>query len=308
MIDVIVESGGERRALVRKAVEALGEDFLAKAREAERILVKVNFVDHERQLACTHVDAVRGLLDVITMYSRATVLIGDAGYRGTAASWQRFGYDNLLREYERVEFVDLNEDDVVDGWTVRRDSERNSIRRSKLAVETDVKISLTPMKVDAMTGVSLSVQNWAIGTWVVPSRVSATGRVWARWPWLDEEGFAAHHKSIAELYKQNPCDVAIVDGTIAMEGEGPVRGTAVNAGIVLAGFDPIAVDATAATLMGFDPSHIGYLHFLHEDGIGSINMSRINVPPMVMAQSTRTFARPLELERRLRLWREEVGA
>ncbi len=293
---------------MRKAVEALGDDFFARARDASRTLVKVNLVDHERQLACTHVDAVRGLLDVLKIYTPGQILIGDAGYRGTIAAWQRFGYENLLREYNNVELVDLNDDDVIDGWTLRRDGARNPIRRSKLAHDVDLKISLAPMKVDATTGASLSVQNWAVGTWVVPSRVSATGRVWARWPWLDEEGPTAHHRSIAALYKQLPCDVAVVDGILAMEGEGPVRGTAVSSEVVLAGMDPLAVDAVGATLMGFDPGHIGYLHFAHEEGLGSINMSRINVPPMGMAQATRAFGRPLELDQRLRLWREEVAA
>lgn len=293
---------------MRKAVEALGDDLCSRLRDAQRTLVKVNLVDHERQLACTHVDAVRGLLDVLKIYTPGKILIGDAGYRGTVAAWQRFGYENLLREYGQVELVDLNDDDVVDGYTVRRDGSHNPIRRSKLAHEADVTISLAPMKVDSTTGVSLSVQNWTLGTWVVPSRVSATGRVWARWPWLDEEGLMAHHKSIAALYKQLPCDVAIVDGVLAMEGEGPVRGTAVSSEVVLAGMDPLAVDAVGATLMGFDPGQIGYLYFAHEDGLGSIHMSRMNVPPMGMAQATRTFARPLELEGRLKLWREQIVA
>ncbi|MBT4857446.1 DUF362 domain-containing protein [Candidatus Uhrbacteria bacterium] len=305
MIDVILESGQDRRKLVRKAVDALGDDFFGLVRDAQRILIKVNLVDHERQLACTHVDAVRGLLDVLKIYSPGQILVGDAGYRGTISAWQRFGYENLLREYKQVELVNLNDDEVVDGWTVKRDGTRNPIRRSKLAHEVDLRISLTPMKIDAVTGASLSIQNWTVGTWVTPSRVSATGRVWARWPWLDEEGSTAHHKSIAELYKQLPCDVAIVDGVLAMEGDGPVRGTAVQSGIVLAGMDALAVDAVGATLMGLDPSHIGYLHFSHEEGLGSINMSRINVPPMVMSQSARAFDRPLGFDANMRTWREE---
>jgi len=301
-----METGQERRKPVRKAVEALGPDLFERFRDAQTVLIKVNLVDHACQLACTHVDAVRGLLDVVTVYSPSRVFIGDAGYRGTRGAWQRFGYENLEREYPQVVLVDLNEDEHVDGYTMRRDGSKNPIRRSKLAGDADMTISLTPMKIDATTGVSLSVQNWTLGTWIVPSRVSATGRVWARWPWLDEEGPTAHHKSIAELYKQLPCDLAIVDGVTAMEGEGPVRGTAVPAGVVLAGTDAVAVDSVAATLMGFDPSQIGYLHFAHEAGLGSINMSQINVPPMLMAQVTKAFDRPLELDQRLRLWREGV--
>ena len=306
MITVSIETGQERRKLVRKAVEGLGPDLFARFRDAQTILIKVNLVDHACQLACTHVDAVRGVLDVVSVYSPGRVFVGDAGYRGTRSAWQRFGYENLEREYRQVELVDLNDDDHVDCYSIRRDGSRNKIRRSKIAHADDFTISLAPMKVDTTTGVSLSIQNWTLGTWLVPSRVSATGRVWARWPWLDEEGPTAHHKSIAELYKQLPCDLAIVDGVTAMEGEGPVRGTAVQTGVVLAGTDAVAVDSVAATLMGFDPGQIGYLHFAHEEGLGSINMTQINVPPIIMAEVTRTLDRPLALEEKMRLWREGV--
>ena len=44
----------------------------------------------------------------------------------------------------------------------------------------------------------------------------------------------------------------MVDGIIAMEGNGPLRGTPKPCGVLLAGSDVLAVDVVAATLMGFD--------------------------------------------------------
>lgn len=302
VIEVILETGSERRKVIRKAVEALGEELFSRCREAWTILIKVNLVDHQIQLASTHIDAVRGLIDVLQIYSPAKIYIGDAAYRGTDAAFRAFGYEHLLKEYNNVELVDLNEDEVEQGYSIRRDGTQNPIRMSRLAKNADLKISLTPMKVHADAGMSLGVMNWTLGTWVVPSRVSATGRVWARWPWLDEEGPEAYHRTIAELYKQSRPDIAVVDGVVAMEGEGPVRGSAVEMGVVLAGFDPVAVDAVATTLAGIDPSQIGYLSLCHDAGLGSIDLTRINVPPMQMAQYTRRFDRPLGFEDRL-MWR-----
>ena len=45
---------------------------------------------------------------------------------------------------------------------------------------------------------------------------------------------------------------AVVDAIVAGEGDGPMDADAIEAGILLAGGDPVAVDAIAATLMGFD--------------------------------------------------------
>jgi uncharacterized protein (DUF362 family) len=44
----------------------------------------------------------------------------------------------------------------------------------------------------------------------------------------------------------------IVDGEIGMEGAGPMQGTPKKCGIYIGGSDPVAVDAVAATMMGFD--------------------------------------------------------
>jgi len=45
---------------------------------------------------------------------------------------------------------------------------------------------------------------------------------------------------------------SVVDGVIGMEGMGPMQGDPINSGVVLVGADPVAVDAVAARVMGFD--------------------------------------------------------
>ncbi|HTR96644.1 MAG TPA: DUF362 domain-containing protein [Candidatus Acidoferrales bacterium] len=52
---------------------------------------------------------------------------------------------------------------------------------------------------------------------------------------------------------------SVVDGIVAMEGNGPVAGERREAGIVIAGGDPVAVDDVCARLMGFDPQRLALL-------------------------------------------------
>lgn len=300
---VIFETGEIRRENIARATAALGDDFIDRCKNAAQILLKVNLVHHEQQLASTHVDAVRGFLDTIRPLCRTEVIVADAGYHGTKVALRNFGYERLLDEYEHVRLVDLNDDEFVEQYSVRADGTHNTIRRSKLAVTAGLKISLTPMKTHRDVAVSLAVKNWSVGTWLAPARISASGRVWARWPWLHEAGPWAHHASIMELYRQTPCDYAIIDGTLAMEGDGPTQGEAVPMHTVLAGQDAVAVDAVAATLMGIDPFDVGYLNLCHENGLGTIDLARIDVPPMLMHEKTRQFARPLGFEDKLRAWK-----
>ena len=50
--------------------------------------------------------------------------------------------------------------------------------------------------------------------------------------------------------------LAIVDGIIAMEGDGPIMGTPRAAGLLVLGTNLPAVDATCTRLMGLDPWRI----------------------------------------------------
>jgi uncharacterized protein (DUF362 family) len=53
--------------------------------------------------------------------------------------------------------------------------------------------------------------------------------------------------------------LSVVDGIVAMEGNGPEAGDARPAGVVIAGANPVAVDTVCARLMGFDPDRIPLL-------------------------------------------------
>jgi uncharacterized protein (DUF362 family) len=53
--------------------------------------------------------------------------------------------------------------------------------------------------------------------------------------------------------------LAIVDGVIGMEGDGPIMGTPKHSGVLVIGTNFPAVDATTARLMGIDPGRVPYL-------------------------------------------------
>jgi len=51
----------------------------------------------------------------------------------------------------------------------------------------------------------------------------------------------------------------LVDGIVGMEGNGPIQGAQKAAGVLVAGGDVAAVDATCCRIMGIDPRKIDYL-------------------------------------------------
>ena len=62
--------------------------------------------------------------------------------------------------------------------------------------------------------------------------------------------------------------LTVIDGFVGMEGKGPIDGTPVPMNLIIAGTDPVATDATAARIMGFNPYEITHIRKAHEKGIG----------------------------------------
>jgi uncharacterized protein (DUF362 family) len=53
--------------------------------------------------------------------------------------------------------------------------------------------------------------------------------------------------------------LAIVDGIVGMQGDGPIMGEPKAAGVLVMGRSLPAVDATCARIMGVDPARVDYL-------------------------------------------------
>jgi uncharacterized protein (DUF362 family) len=81
---------------------------------------------------------------------------------------------------------------------------------------------------------------------------------------------------------------AIVDGIEGMEGDGPLRGEAVNAGVIVAGDNLTAVDATAARIMGLYPERVKHLQMMVNHG-GAISEDNISQIGESIAQVKRNF-------------------
>ena len=96
------------------------------------------------------------------------------------------------------------------------------------------------------------------------------------------EDKAAFHKinlnrAIVALNKLVRPDLTIVDGTVGMEGMGPASGTPVNANLLMAGRDIVAVDSVASFLMGIDPAEVMTIIQGHQAGLGEMDLEKIEV-------------------------------
>lgn len=197
---------------------------------------------------------------------RVVVAEGPGHRRDTEAVVEASGLAEVLASLQ-VPFVDLNADRVVE-VPLADGGGRGFTGLGKLPVAAtimaaDLVVSLPKLKTHHWAGVTLSMKN-LFGT--VPGRAFG-------WP-KNPLHWAGISRSVVDLWRCVAPGFAIVDGVVGMQGDGPIQGSPLAANLVVMGEQLPAVDATAARLMGLDPSRVDYLAVASTLG-GTVSRGRI---------------------------------
>ncbi len=247
----LVRGQGRYNNVYQALQQAAGKVDLSHAR---RILVKPNFVSVRRQLSSTHVDAVRAVLDFLRERGVGHVVIGEWSGSGTAMdAYRNFGYLPLLDEYD-AELVDLGVEEWVDTTICNSGLAPMPARLSRRVVESDLRVSVTPIKTHNAVIATLSLKNMALGA--------------LRERQLFHQGWPAMHLTLYALAPQVAPHLSVIDGYEGMEGDSPLDGDPVLLDAAIASTDFLAADTIGALLMEHDPQQIGYLVYGHRGGLG----------------------------------------
>lgn len=113
---------------------------------------------------------------------------------------------------------------------------------------------------------------------------------------LREERHYCHkhiHEVLVELVimqrQLHPAQFSVVDGSVAGDGAGPRTMVPRERNRLVAGADPVAVDAVGAALMGIDPLTIPYLRMAHERELGCADLAHIDVVGEAIDRPTQPF-------------------
>ncbi|MEK7817302.1 MAG: DUF362 domain-containing protein, partial [Actinomycetota bacterium] len=260
------------------------------------VMIKPNFVTCYRQLAATHVDAVRGVLDFIRPLVDSDIVIAEGAALGpTAVGYWRYGYRSLKREYG-VCLANLNRGPTVSVEIEGSDGGTRSVAVSKLALDADCRISVAMLKTHDTVVATMTYKNMAMG--------SVSGAINKR---RMHQGYAEINRSLVRIAPLVFPHVAVIDGMTGMEGNGPGSGTPVPMGVALAGTDFVAVDAVGARLMGINPREMDYLWQCHEAGLGEAGDEAIEVIGEEVGAYKRGFQKHPEHERQVAHLRHGIG-
>jgi len=336
---VSLVQGDQRFDNVTAALDEIYDEIHMEG--SSRILVKPNLVTGDRQLAATHVDAVRAVIEWIRRRTDAPVLVGEG--TAMASTWEAFenyGYTSLPREYSAVSLLDFNADDMVEVWAYNWRLRPLRLQASRAALETPFRISVAPPKTHDTVLVTLGLKNMVMGGLVsqfcagngkaskkgLGSTLLSAEHLYNLLPHavrtslalvtLKElatsllpsskasmhQGLPAMHLNLFKLAPLFFPHLSILDGFEAMEGNGPTDGDSVPWSIALAGTDWLSVDVTAARLMGFPVEEIGYLQYSAEADYGVANPDEIGIVGNVAIQDVRRNFKRHAIERAQLHW------
>jgi len=241
------------------------------------ILLKPNLVEDLPGPVNTNANIIGAAARCFLRLGATRVVIGEGpGHqRDTELVVQATNLKLHLTE-RRVQFVDLNRDELVRVKLKANYSGLGRLWLARTVLDSDFVVSMPKIKTHHWAGVTLSLKNM-FG--IVPGMKYGWPKNLLHWHGIDE--------SILDICATVPIHFVIADGITAMEGNGPLQGTPRDLGKILLADDPVAADATCARLMGFDPLLVRHL----SDGsrfLGNLHADQI----AMLAEPAETRIRP----------------
>jgi len=302
---VALVKGNDRRDNIRRAMELIRDDVVSKVNDQE-VIVKPNCLQSAVPLSCTHVDALRGILDFLSHLSPESVMVAEScGDSEHFQSFRRLGYTSLPNEYD-ISLVDLEEaNDWMDMYLLNKDYHEVKVRVSRTVVDCECRISAAVAKTHDTVIMTASWKNM-MGALASRDKVKMHGCN-SHWERVLTSEVAILPQNLVRLAKRVPPHIGIVDGLIGMEGNGPVRGNERYLGIAIASTDFVAADAVCAKAMGFEPMEISYLYYGHQLGLGTAKLDDIEMVGESIEHVAGKFI-PHSNYPTQRLWRELAPA
>lgn len=226
--------------------------------KGDRVLLKPNLL-----AAClpevgvdTHPEVVRAVIR-LTREAGGTPLVGDSpgGCVKVEEVYELSGIKKICEE-ESAELIKFN-----------RVSDREGVPIACEALEADKIISIPKLKTHCLTVITGAIKN-IFG--IVPGIFkSECHRLHPH-----VEDFA---RLLVDIFSFVRPSLSIMDGIVAMEGNGPRSGNIKELGLIIASSDSVALDSVASSIIGLNPSDVPTTVEANKRKLGEAELKKIEV-------------------------------
>ena len=298
---VAIIQGEDRRKNVYGALKAIDKELRPKMAGKKYVVIKPNFVNTVNQLAGSHADAMRGILDYLAESFKGPVVIAESSAGSTNQGYDNFKFRALESEYakQQLKLIDLNDEAKFERVALL-DADLHIVPcriAARLVDPEAFVISSAMLKTHNTVIASLSMKNMALGA-PLHQPTGDTTR------WNEKRKFhvglrQTHYNMMVTIQRLN-WGASLIDGFEGMEGNGPNSGTPVPSRIALASTDYVSADRVAAETMGIDPEWLGYCKYCGQLGLGQFDPAKIDVIGAKVADVTKKYRMHPDIEREIK--------
>jgi uncharacterized protein (DUF362 family) len=290
---------------VEKAIDLLG-GIETVTRGKNRIMLKPNLVAESPNYT-TKPSVIRALAGLMKSAGKE-VLIGEGSAAADGFNFkdeityrtkrqdildpmQKYVFDQLgyteLAQSMKVPLINLHSGDLTD-VAIPNGLMFDKVTVHQSLTEIDMLCSVPMMKTHVLATVTLGMKN-LIGLY--PGTVYYSVR-----SWLHDR--AAEKKSpgvafeILDMVRANKLGLVVIDGSMAMEGNGPTSGSLVKMDLIIAGTNPLATDMVTANIMGFETKEIPTFVWAIKSGMRPAEVSEIEIRGDSIEKVKRNFVKP----------------
>ncbi|MCX5702645.1 MAG: DUF362 domain-containing protein [Candidatus Omnitrophica bacterium] len=228
-------------ASAKKAIDLIG-GIMSYIKPESKVLVKPNLLmAKEPEFGIdTHPEVVRAVIKILKEI-KCQIFVGD----GPSVWGNQIG--NVQGVYERSGIKRVCAEENVD--LVEFDKRRwyGKFPLTTWIENCDYLVSIPKFKTHGLTILTAAIKN-------LFGLVSGTYKTELHKKYYNKEDFS---KMLVDVYEKTRPALTVIDGVVAMEGEGPgTSGKLRNTGLMLAGTDCVALDSILALIMGLEPQDI----------------------------------------------------
>jgi len=256
----------------------------------KKVVWKPNLVEFSRgKVINTDPRFVDGVIEFFKREGAAEIIVaeGPGHWRNVQYLVNASGLGDVLRKHG-VRFVDINHDEPVKTLNLGRTTGLEYLYLSRTVLDADVFVSLPKLKTHHWAGATLSLKNL----------FGSLPGICYGWP-KNELHWRGIPNSIVDIALTHMPHLAIVDGIVGMEGDGPLAGTAKPVGAIVMGLDLLALDSTCCRLMKMPPERLPTLRLAEQKRVGHLKEDAIPQLGESIASLAQEFEMPPEIEKQL---------
>jgi len=234
-----------------------------------KILLKVNalIAKPPERAATTHPAVLKAVIQWVKQFNPNQIIVADSGGGITMGQTEKnlkaSGIQGVCDD-EGVICTSF-EKSKSEIFHVEQPLVLNEITASNLLKEVDLIINLPKIKTHNQMRLTCCIKNM-FGILLLGNKP----KTHAQFTTLDK--FAS---ALVDIYSVTKPQLTLIDGYLCQEGSGPSAGDVVKMDLILAGYDPVALDTSVCEIIGMDPKSILYLPKAEMKGLGTMDLSKI---------------------------------